>query len=208
MAEIINETLRNNGVTVVVMINGVIFFSFMLWINKRFVASKKLGMLSEVYRVRDQLILLIAEGKLKEESPVFQYYYIRVSDVLELHPNIPGLHNLLEILVNDHTGNFRRSMKKSDQEYAKLLEHEDLQNKEVQSVVRDYYEAIFHLVLSHSDLVRAMYWGTQLASKRIAGTTLNRLGKVLSKIAEDQVEGVKTLYRIASRQHQIETLHN
>lgn len=110
-----------------------------------------------LYAVRDQLILLVAESKLSESSPIFQHYYKRINFILSEAPTV-GLDHMLEALLKqngsqDFTKNLSLAKKTADKMH-RLVKAED---EEVRQVVSMYYRSLWQLVVCHSSLTRYLY---------------------------------------------------
>ena len=52
-----------------------------------------------LYRVKDDLVCLVAEGKMKEDSKIFKHYYNRINTLLKLAPNV-GIDHAIESFLN------------------------------------------------------------------------------------------------------------
>jgi autonomous glycyl radical cofactor GrcA len=112
-----------------------------------------------LYKVRDDLVCLVAEEKLNEDSRVFQYYYKRTNNLLNHAPNI-GLDDLLEsIFLIKRNGNLEKAVQKVKKEADDISSLKELKDPEVRAVVVDYYNASREMILAHSSIFRLLYIG-------------------------------------------------
>lgn len=111
----------------------------------------------KLYSVRDELICLVAEKKLSEGSPVFQYYYSRINHLLKLAPHV-GLDNAMDAFLYQKKGkSFESSLKEANRRAEKMLDLVASENEEVSRVVADFYAASKYMILAHSSLFRMTY---------------------------------------------------
>jgi len=102
-----------------------------------------------MYAVRDQLILLVATGKLSEDSVLFQHYYKRSNDILRLTEKM-HLEGLYQALISTQLSEGRVAEHRE-----RLRKVHDILNKadpEVKEVVQSYYSAIIELMMVNSNL--------------------------------------------------------
>jgi len=112
-----------------------------------------------LYKVRDDLVCLVAEEKLNEDSKIFQYYYKRTNGLLNHAPNI-GLDDLLEsIFLIKRNGNLEKAVQKVKKETEDIAGLKELKDPEVRAVVVDYYNASREMILAHSSIFRYLYIG-------------------------------------------------
>ncbi|MDU4251944.1 hypothetical protein [Pseudomonas sp.] len=111
-----------------------------------------------IYEARDKFILLVASGKIEEDSPFFKYYYKRINSLLSHAPDI-GLDDAVRIfLKNKENGNFAKSMKEARAEHEKILSSKEMEIKEASEAAHFYYLATREMILAHSSLVRMTYY--------------------------------------------------
>ena len=128
-----------------------ILFHHLKNISIRKAASYKL------YAVRDELICLVAEGKLEEKGRIFQYYYKRINRLLELAPDV-GLDNAIEaFLFLQNSKGFDQSLNEANRRADEMLELVQTEGKEVGDVIADYYAASKNMMLAHSSFLRLIY---------------------------------------------------
>jgi hypothetical protein len=111
----------------------------------------------KLYSVRDDLICLVAEGKLEENGRLFQYYYKRINRLLELAPDV-GLDNAMEaFLFLQNSSGFEHSLKEANRRADEMLELAQKENEEVSEVIANYYLASKSVMLAHSSILRMLY---------------------------------------------------
>ncbi|BDP30200.1 hypothetical protein DC364_21240 [Vibrio vulnificus] len=108
----------------------------------------------QMFAIRDRLVLMVAQEKISEDSKVFQYYYKRVSFLLELAPNI-GLDDMINHMLSAKKAGARRSdIERSRAEADEIAKLKELECEEVRELVADYYRVSKELILAHSSLSR------------------------------------------------------
>lgn len=111
----------------------------------------------QLYAVRDELICLVAEDKLSEDSRLFQYYYKRINRLLELVPNV-GLDNTMEaFLYLQNSKSFQHSLNEANRRAEEMLELVEEESEDVSNVISNYYSASKCLMLAHSSMLRMLY---------------------------------------------------
>lgn len=129
---------------------SIVFYNLHLKVKRR-AASFRL------YAVRDALILLVAKGKLSEESKVYQYYYERINKTLSYAPNV-GLDDALQSFINVKKANNHELLLENIERNFKEMRHlVDAEGVEIRNVVSDYYTAQKGMILAHSDWVKLCY---------------------------------------------------
>lgn len=140
--------------TVPFVVVGIVFSVF-FWLTKLRVVRKVASY--QMYAVRDDLICLVATGKLKETDPVFEYYYTRVNRLLETAPNI-GIDDALEAFLFLKT---RRGLEESLSEVVRKAEQirKEVEGRdpEVCAVIARYYESNKRMIVAHSNFIRFLY---------------------------------------------------
>ena len=133
---------------------GLLFAVFFMYLNSR---TARRAASYKLYAVRDRLILLVAQGKLSEDSRIFQYYYSRVNDLIALAPNI-GFDDVLNgYIILKENKNFEKSMKEAEaraNEMHRLLKTE---STEISDAVSAYYSAAHNMMLAHSSIIKLLY---------------------------------------------------
>lgn len=111
----------------------------------------------KLYTVRDELICLVAEGKLSENNRIFQYYYKRINYLLERAPNvgIDDAMNSFLFLQSDST--FEQSLAEAERRASEMFELVEKESEEVSELIANYYMASKGMILSHSSLVKMIY---------------------------------------------------
>jgi len=111
----------------------------------------------KLYAVRDELICLVAEGKLEEKGRIFEYYYKRINMLLELAPNV-GLDDSIEaFLYLKNSKNFEQSLKEANRRAEEMLGLVANESKEVSNVIAEFYAASKNMMLAHSSILRMAY---------------------------------------------------
>ncbi|EHH2475277.1 hypothetical protein H8F06_11740 [Vibrio fluvialis] len=112
-------------------------------------------MMYKMYAVRDELVFLVAQDKIQENSRVFQYYYKRVNLLLQQAPNI-GLDDMVNQLLSSRK-NSKLDLEQTKQEVEELLKLKELECEEVRAVVQDYYEVSKDMILAHSSYINLLF---------------------------------------------------
>lgn len=108
-----------------------------------------------LYAVRDKLIQLVAVGKLQEESFIFQEFYKATNMI------IPKSHSLtLRLFVEavrearekGHDPATEKRLKEIKEALSKL------NDREIDETVRSFYEAVMHVLVSNSVILRIVRW--------------------------------------------------
>jgi len=111
----------------------------------------------QLYAVRDELICLVAEKKLSEDSRLFQYYYKRINRLLALVPNV-GLDNTMEaFLYLKNSKSFQHSLNEANRRADEMLKLVEEESEEVSTIISNYYAASKCLMLAHSSVLRMLY---------------------------------------------------
>lgn len=128
-----------------------------------------------LYSVRDDLICLVAEDKLSEDSRIFQYYYKRINILLERAPNV-GLDDAMDaFLYLQHSKSFEQSLDEATRRAEEMLTLVENESEEVSMVIANYYTASKCMMLAHSSIIRVLY----IASVKYALTRM--IKKIVSK---------------------------
>lgn len=111
----------------------------------------------QMYRVRDNLVLLVANGTLKEDGRIFPMFYKRVNSCLvDDHPM--GMDDLVDVILRSHNGDTREELITEARRRLKEIQGDrEAQNPEVRAVISGYYSALFSLLMAHSNVVRLLY---------------------------------------------------
>jgi len=110
-----------------------------------------------LYRVRDDLIGLVAADKLDEEDRVFSYYYKRINSSLESIP-VYGLDQALVAYIRyKDSDSFRKRLDNERKETEQLLKDISKLDPAVRTVIVDFYSANKKMLLAHSSLIRILY---------------------------------------------------
>lgn len=137
------------------LIHFAIFFIAVVYYYYRYILAQRENASFELYKVRDELVYLVASEKMKETDAVFSYYYKRVNAILSMTPKV-GIDDVLTALFNNPK-NFEKALKQSKKEVEKILKTDLAQDDEVKKVIEIYYIGIKHLVLSHSSILKIIF---------------------------------------------------
>lgn len=112
----------------------------------------------KLYKVRDDLIHLVAARGIAEEDPMFTYFYQSIMFVIK-RTDILTLRSLLDAL-RDAKAN---GLDPAENEFVNQL-NLDLSNKapEVRRVVTEFYQAVLETLLENSWLLRVMVRKTRI----------------------------------------------
>jgi hypothetical protein len=137
------------------LIHLSIFFIALVYYYYRYILAQRENASFELYKVRDELVYLVASDKMKETDAVFSYYYKRVNAILSMTPKV-GIDDVLTALYNNPKS-FEKALKQSKKETEKILKTNLAQDNEVKKVIEAYYVGIKHLVLSHSSILKVIF---------------------------------------------------
>lgn len=104
----------------------------------------------KLFEIRDRLIRLVAEDKLREDSVVFEYFYrtidffIRHTDQLTLESLVGALHQAQE----------RGLDPAAEQELGRMQRALDQECPEVREVVSDFYATMMQILMENSLVIR------------------------------------------------------
>lgn len=110
-----------------------------------------------LYRVRDNLVCLVAEGKLDESSRIFQYYYSRCNSILGAVPKVGFDHALESFISMRKNVSFEEELQRNRKTISDLQKLPEMQLEEVRGAVADFYGAISQVMIAHSSLSRFFY---------------------------------------------------
>jgi len=104
----------------------------------------------KLYKVRDDFVYLVAQGKLQERDRLFQSFY-RASNFFIQHTN----HITLKSLVAAFRDARERKLDPAEKENWKQI-HEELQHQDqaVVTVAQEFYQALLDILLENSFLLR------------------------------------------------------
>ena len=129
-------------------IAGVAYFN----LRTRQMFSSEDGQIQKykLFEIRDRLIRLVAEDKLREDSLVFEYFYraidffIRHTDQLTLESLVGALHQAQE----------RGLDPAAEQELGRMQSALDQECPEVREVVSDFYATMMQILMENSLVIR------------------------------------------------------
>lgn len=146
-----------------------------------------------LYSVRDDLICLVAEGKLEENSKIFQYYYKRINMILKHAPNV-GLDDAMRAFITiNRNSSFDKSLDKANKETKEMFKvvSEGKETEEVRNVIANYYSAAKHMMLAHSSVSVMLYLlliksPVSKLTQKIASKSTNDLIKMVNFVEEEE----------------------
>lgn len=104
----------------------------------------------KLYKVRDELIFLVAQEKLKEQDLLFQKFYSAINFFIQ-HSN----HITLTSLVSAFRDARKKKLDPAESEnWEKIHESLQRQDEEVVRVVYEFYQALFSILEENSFLLR------------------------------------------------------
>ncbi len=179
-------------------LHSAIFFAAVLYFYIKYISLQRERAKFNLYKVRDDLVYLVASGVIEETDPVFSYYYKRINSILSMAPNV-GIDDLLNVMFND-SKNFERSISKAKKEVDKILSSSSAKKDEVRQVIERYYSGIKLMMLSHSNLLRIIFLLTKNASpiKQISEAIILLLDKIIP--TSNSIRGAYQVAKFAERE--------
>jgi hypothetical protein len=131
------------------------------FLYRRFIEAARLRAQFKLFAVRDDLVLLVASGLLKEDNPIFEYHYKRVNALLKSAPKI-GIDDILHAVFNhpQEFKDFDKELVKTSARIKELFDSPLMKEGDVKRVVESYYTALGDVLLTHSSLLRVIYYVT------------------------------------------------
>lgn len=165
-----------------------ILFAVLLYAAKKRVQRQRACF--DLYAVRDELVCLVAEGRLHEDSVVFRHFYQRINDYLVSSPNV-GYDDLLVKLLSLRPDNdLDKSFVAARRSIAKVAASPEMGDPEVKRVVASYFDAVKRMTVAHSSLSRYLFISLMHATRLMPlwQWLAPRLWRMLSvaKFAEDR----------------------
>lgn len=114
-----------------------------------------------LYKVRDDLIYYVATGKLNEESPIFNYYYNFINEVINNRYNLK-VENFIKILLSGQDSHQSEELlKEIKQELSK-------QNNDVHDTIIEFYFVMTRIIYTNGNFITALY----LVMRKILGISV------------------------------------
>lgn len=132
-----------------------LFGAIWLYVGKKRIQRK--AACFALYKVRDDLICLVAEGKLDESSQVFQYYYKRINNLLVAAPHVGHDDVQLSLISQRNNKEFDKVLEQARREAESIRQLKEMRLEEVRQVVASHYKAVSQLMLAHSSLSRFLF---------------------------------------------------
>ena len=162
-------------------------------------------MLGRVYKVRNNFIELVGDEKLAEQSPIFVYYYNRINDLLSHSPNIFGLEDVLEHILNTDSKDYAIGTREAEKTFNELMNLPEMQDDDVRQAVKDYYMSIVGLILAHSSVLKVLNCIAIAITKILATSAINTLENFANKFMSTYVGALKTLFIFNSEFRMLKT---
>ncbi len=141
--------------SILVFIGVGIFAGFVMAHAQAILRRRKSSFL--LYKTRDDLVMLVAQGVLSEESPVFQHYYKRINFILREAPKV-GFDDILDAVIKHRkSDDFDKNMKDAEDIAEKMSIAVEEEVVEVKRIIASFYFAQKQMLLSHSSLIRFTY---------------------------------------------------
>jgi hypothetical protein len=106
-----------------------------------------------LYRVRDNLVYLVATGKLSESDLIFQTFY-KAANYYSSSVDKITLSRLVNRIIEARAQGLDPSENKKMEVIRAALEHQD---KEVVDVVRDFYESMMAILIQNSPFLKIVF---------------------------------------------------
>lgn len=151
------------------------------------------------FKVRDDLVMLVAEGYLKEDEFLFQEYY-KMTNLIINNTHRFTFKRIVESLVA-----VNRNMEK-DTAFERAEKELKTKNQKVQNVILEFYEAMLKVLYRNSFIIRLMVWLIfPLAATVIS---LNNIAKIINKyFSNSYTEGARVAWRSQNNINHIATLN-
>lgn len=174
--------------TNIVLLHVVAFFIAFLVYYSLILRSARLRAKFKLYEVRDNLVLLVAQGKLSEDSPVFVHFYNRVNNIIGEIPFI-GLDDVLHaVLMFNGSKDYEAAIKKTQTKLEKLWKDPSLEDVAVRSVVKNYLSAVEYTIVVHSSWMRVFYLASRLLTKRLVDSVAESIAPQSAKHAVASIQ--------------------
>lgn len=147
--------------TMTTLIHLLLFVLVAAFLYRKYIEAARLRAQFKLFDVRDSLVLLVASGTIKEDNPVFEYHYKRVNALLKAAPKI-GVDDILHTVFN-HPKEFKdfdKVLVETEARIKQLFDNPIMKEADVKRVVESYYLALEAVLLTHSSLLRAIYYLT------------------------------------------------
>lgn len=93
----------------------------------------------KIYKVRDDLILLVAQKTLREDDLIFTHFYKRTNDLLRAAPNV-GIDDVAEVMfTQQYRSDLDRAMTEARKRIARIHSDSLMADSRIKKVVLEYY---------------------------------------------------------------------
>lgn len=166
-----------------VIFHLVIFLVVVAVFYRLFINGARENARFKLYKVRDDLILLVAQKALREDDPVFLHFYTRINTLLRSAPNV-GIDDIAEVMFTQkYRADLDKAMMDARKRIAKVHGDSLMSNPKVKEVALEYYQAVEYLMLTHSSWIRLFVFLTKFLTSQFAENIILALAGKTGKIA-------------------------
>lgn len=136
-----------------------------------------------LFKVRDNLIILVANEKMSETDPIFVHFYKRVNLLLQQTPKV-GFDDIIEVLLlKSDPKEFDKNLNQARKKIAQINSDPALKNIEIRTVVKDYYDSVEFLMLTHSSWILVFYYLSKFVKISLSEKLVEFFGRKSGHIA-------------------------
>lgn len=136
-----------------------------------------------LFKVRDSLILLVANEKMIETDPIFLHFYKRVNLLLQKTPKV-GVDDIIQVLLTkSDLKQFDKNLLQARKRIAEINSDPALNNIEIRSVVKNYYDSVEYLMLTHSSWILVFYYLSKFVKIGLSEKLVSFFGSTSGNIA-------------------------
>ncbi len=107
-----------------------------------------------IFAVRDHLVLLVASGKLDDDSLLFRYYYKRTNDILRLTEKM-HFEGLYQAILSTKLSKQRIADHKERMVSIQKIIHDS--DPQVKDAIEAYYDAVIDLMMVNTNIFSFVY---------------------------------------------------
>ncbi|MGZ8256493.1 MAG: hypothetical protein ACXWTX_01850 [Gallionella sp.] len=155
-----------------------------IFLYRKYIESARLRAQFGLFAVRDSLVLLVASGKIKEDNPVFEYHYKRVNALLKAAPKI-GVDDILHA-VFFHPNEFKdfdKTLIQAEAKIKQLFDNPIMKEADVKEVIESYHVAMGAVLLTHSSMLRVVYYITVMMGASIVAYLPKKLANATRTVS-------------------------
>ncbi len=185
--------MNNLQITLLIIILlSLIIITFLIY--RVYVDVKLKTLTYKLYAVRDSLILLLAQGKLTKDDPLFMVLYPMTNSLISNIKKI-NFKNFLDVSENE------LNQVKRDPIFVKFSSSFKKAPPEVKEVVQNLFEAFFDIFIHNSFLFRMGYY--IYLKKKKSGHQYNKIKKFLRKIRPVDYQTYEQYREIENLKHSL-----